>query len=228
MYRIANTWWSRMKGRLGEIKPSKPLYIPRCNCVHTFGMAFPLHLTWYDKQRSIIREQQAIPNRVYFCPGASSVLESHLSELPTKDYRLHANISGQALVEAAFALPILLLIIFGFIQIGLAVHAAQRLHYATHYATQVGSITNDINKVSGAIEEFFDPTEFSLLIESRDIASNIIPNSARQRNHTLTVTVEHPFRLQIPLVSISALSLQAQASARILCANNQPPYTCND
>jgi hypothetical protein len=222
-YRIADTFWTRIRGRLGETIPSQPLYIPRCNVVHTFGMKFPLRLTWFDGQGKVIREQLAVPNKFYGCKGAASVLESH----PEESSSLLTDNSGQALVEAAFALPVLLVIVFGFIQIGLAVHQAQKLTYVTHYATQVGALTNDPDKISGAIEEFLDATDFTLSIESRDKDSNPIADIDRQHNDILTVKVTHPFSLQIPLVSISVINLTAEASARILCPNNTTPFTCN-
>ena len=218
-YRTAHSFLSRLKGRLGENLPSQPLYIPRCKAVHTFGMKFPLHLTWVDRENKVVKQEHAKVNRVYKCAQAYGVIESHLDELKQ-------NQTGQVLVEAAFTIPVLLVIIFGFIQIGLAVHQTQKITYVTHYATQVGAITNDPGKISGAIEEFLDTSQFTLAIESRDGDSNLIADSARQHNDILTVQVIHPFSLQIPLLSVSVLDLKAQASARILCTNPVPPHRC--
>ncbi len=233
MYRTANTFWSRLKGRLGEKIPSQPLLIPNCNAVHTFGMAFPLELTWFDAQGNVICEETVMPNRIAICRHAKSVLEYHLDE-PTVEIKpltahrsLLTDTAGQALVEAAFTIPVLLVIVFGFIQIGLAVHQAQKLTYITHYATQVGSLTNDPSKISGAIEEFLPTDQFTLALESRDNDGTIINDSDRQHNDILTVRVSHPFALQIPLVSVAVMNLESEASARILCANTIPPYSCN-
>lgn len=233
MHRTANTFWSRLRGRLGEKTPSQPLYIPKCNAVHTLGMSFPLELSWFDAAGNLIRQETAVPNRVFFCPGAEAVLESHPEEpdvvirSTTSRHSLLNEDSGQALVEAAFTIPVLLVIVFGFIQIGLAVHQAQKLTYITHYATQVGSLTNDPDKISGAIEEFLPADQFTLAIESRDSDGTTINPVDRQHNDIVTVQVSHPFSLQIPLVSVSVMNLQAEASARILCANTTAPYTCN-
>jgi len=219
-YRIANNFWSRIRGRLGESSPSQPLLITKCKAVHTIGMKFPLRLTWLDRSGKIIKQEIALPGKFFACAGADSVLESHLLEI-TKDE------SGQALVEAALTIPVLLVIIFGFIQIGLAVHQSQNLTYVTHYATQVGAITNDENKISGALEEFLEVSDFTLSLQSRDQDGSIIPDSNRQHNDILTVQVKHPFKLQIPFVSLSTINLKAQASARVLCSNSTFPYTCN-
>lgn len=232
-YRTAHSFWTRVRGRLGETQASQPLFIPRCNAVHTFGMRFPLRLTWFDKTHQVIRQDVAQPNRFCFCAGAHSVLESHLDEpaveieTTTTQDSIWRDQSGQALVEAAFTIPILLVIVFGFIQVGLAVHQSQKLTYVTHYATQVGSITNDPDKISGAIEEFFADDQYTLAIESFDDNQALIANDDRQHNDILSVQVTHPFALQIPLVSLSVMNLSANASARILCTNSAVPYTCN-
>ena len=164
------------------------------------------------------------------------MLESHLDEpkveiksptTKTTPPSLFTDNSGQALVEAAFTIPVLLVIVFGLIQIGLAVHQSQKLTYVTHYATQVGSITNDPNKVAGAIETLFEPGDYTLAFESRDENSNLIADADRQHNDILTIQVTHPFSLQIPLVALNVIDLNSEASARILCTNNLPPYTCN-
>lgn len=232
-YRTAHSFWTRVRGRLGETQASQPLFIPRCNAVHTFGMRFPLLLTWFDKTQKVIRQEVVQPNRFCFCAGAHSVLESHLDEpaveieTATNQDSIWRDQSGQALVEAAFTIPILLVIVFGFIQVGLAVHQSQKLTYVSHYATQVGSITNDPDKISGAIEEFFAPDQYELTIESFDDEQTPLADADRQHNDILTVQITHPFSLQIPLVSISVMNLSATASARVLCTNPSAPYTCN-
>jgi uncharacterized membrane protein (UPF0127 family) len=52
------------------------LLIPRCSCVHTFGMRFPLDLVFLDRGgREIGRRQDVPPRRIARRRGAAAVLE---------------------------------------------------------------------------------------------------------------------------------------------------------
>ena len=52
------------------------LLIPRCRCVHTFGMRFRLDLVFLDREGRLLREIRAVrPFRIAACPGAAAVLE---------------------------------------------------------------------------------------------------------------------------------------------------------
>lgn len=52
------------------------LLIPRCRCVHTFGMCFALDLLFLDGRGSVVALRRAVPpGRVRCCRRAKSVLE---------------------------------------------------------------------------------------------------------------------------------------------------------
>ncbi len=134
---------------------------------------------------------------------------------------------GQALIETALLFPLLFLILFGFLQLGLSIAEKQKMLYVTHYATQVGSLTNNDLKISGAVEEFYDSDEILLDIESRDnLTGNIIPNTNRQYKDIVTVRLQKPFFLSIPFFEIRIFEGETAASAKILCTNTDLPYTC--
>ena len=58
-------------------RPRAPLLIPRCRCVHTFGMLFRLDLVFLDERGRVIRIAPNIgPGRVIFEPRASGVIET--------------------------------------------------------------------------------------------------------------------------------------------------------
>ena len=106
------------------------------------------------------------------------------------------NKKGQALTEVALIFPLLFLILFGFLQLGLAIAEKQKLLYVTNYATQVGSLTNNDLKISGAIEEFYTGNEILFDIESRDgETGNIISNINRRYKDILIVQLQKPFFL---------------------------------
>jgi uncharacterized protein len=51
------------------------LLIPRCRCVHSFGMRFDLRVVFLDSGGATVREMCLRPGRVAGCRGAVSVLE---------------------------------------------------------------------------------------------------------------------------------------------------------
>jgi uncharacterized membrane protein (UPF0127 family) len=75
---VAVTLLSRLLG-LALLRPERAgegLLIPRCRSVHTFGMRFPLDLTFLDAEGVAIAVRTAVPRRrVVREAGADSVLE---------------------------------------------------------------------------------------------------------------------------------------------------------
>jgi uncharacterized membrane protein (UPF0127 family) len=52
------------------------LLIPRCACVHTFGMRFALDLVFLDRDGRVLAVRRGVPpRRVGLCRGAHAVLE---------------------------------------------------------------------------------------------------------------------------------------------------------
>ncbi len=138
-----------------------------------------------------------------------------------------ANNKGQALVEMALLLPVFFLMVFGFLQLGIAIGEKQKLLYVTNYATQIGSLTNNDLKIGGAIEEFYDVSDLSFFIENRSAQTNdSISSLDRRYNDILTIKTEIPFSLSIPFIEINIIELTALASARVLCSNRTSPHTC--
>ncbi len=58
-------------------RPQVPLLIPRCRCIHTFGMLFRLDIVFLDASGRVIRVARDIgPGRVIFDPRAAGVIET--------------------------------------------------------------------------------------------------------------------------------------------------------
>jgi uncharacterized membrane protein (UPF0127 family) len=75
---IARARRARLLGlALSWRRPSAPLLIPRCRCIHTFGMLFRLDVVFLDASGRVIRVARDIgPGRVIFEPRASAVIET--------------------------------------------------------------------------------------------------------------------------------------------------------
>lgn len=231
----AKSFKDRFFGMLGKKDLNTPLFFPNCRSIHTFFMPEPITLVWVDQDFEIMKiEENVPPNRIRFCPKAFGVFEFRSSEAVKEMERgktlfphFHQDESGQALVEAAILLPLFILLVFGFLQLGLALSEKQKLAYTANYATQVGSLTNNDQKISGAVEESFSPTEISLsILTHAAVTQNEISSSERRYNDFLTVQLQKDFNLQIPFLSLSAWTLEAKSSARILCNNPTFPYVC--
>jgi uncharacterized protein len=74
---VARSFQSRLLGlALRREPPGHALLIPRCRCVHTFGMRFSLDLIWFDRRGRVVAvDRRVAPNRVVRRRGAWAVLE---------------------------------------------------------------------------------------------------------------------------------------------------------
>src|SRR4051812_31905818 len=73
---MAKSFRSRLLG-LALQPPRHALLIPRCSCIHTFGMRFALDLVWLDARGRVIAIDLAVPpGRVVARRDARAVLEA--------------------------------------------------------------------------------------------------------------------------------------------------------
>jgi uncharacterized protein len=75
---VASTPWSRLLGLalLSRERAGPGLLIPRCRCVHTFGMRFPLDLVALDAEGRVVELRRSVPpGRFARCRQADAVLE---------------------------------------------------------------------------------------------------------------------------------------------------------
>jgi uncharacterized membrane protein (UPF0127 family) len=75
---VATSWRSRLLGLAHLDLEAAPagLLIPRCRCVHTFGMRFALDVLFLDEAGAVVERRLAVPPRRHAsCGKASAVLE---------------------------------------------------------------------------------------------------------------------------------------------------------
>ena len=78
---VAETFAERARGLIGRdgLAPGRGMLIPRCNCIHTCFMRFPIDATFLDRQGAVVRTVRGIrPWRLFVWGGfrASQVLET--------------------------------------------------------------------------------------------------------------------------------------------------------
>ena len=78
---VAETFAERARGLIGRdgLAPGKGMLIPRCNCIHTCFMRFPIDATFLDRHGAVVKTVRGIrPWRLFVWGGfrASQVLET--------------------------------------------------------------------------------------------------------------------------------------------------------
>ena len=60
---VAETFRQRARGLIGRpsLAPGKGLLIPRCNCIHTLLMRFPIDATFFDRRGAVVKVVRNIP-----------------------------------------------------------------------------------------------------------------------------------------------------------------------
>lgn len=127
----------------------------------------------------------------------------------------HKDERGTALVEFVIVFPVLLVMLFGIIQVGLLMTHKQTLTHAAREAARYGAITNSDDAMQAAAAEVLgglsDETEISIEPEESDRTSG---DSAR--GEELTVSLIYSMNFLIPGVQ-REIELSSQASAFIEC-----------
>jgi hypothetical protein len=122
---------------------------------------------------------------------------------------------GQAIVELAITLPVLLILILGMVNLGVLINAQIILTQAAWEGARAG-VTVDptlgsvgdapiIGAVRGSLAGIRDPGSVAIEIEPSI--------SERDRGESLTVSLAYPLRLTLPFPVL--VTLTAQATSRI-------------
>lgn len=123
------------------------------------------------------------------------------------------NNRGQALVEFAVVFPLIIVLLFGIYEIGIALSVQQTITYAAREGARVGALTNENSQIESAIAtatEFIDSNNDRITIQ-------ITPENeaTRSRGDELTVLIEYNLPLIILNVISESITLSSQAVARI-------------
>jgi uncharacterized protein len=79
---VARSFRERLLGLAFRAQPPvRPLLIPDCRSVHTFGMRFALDLVWLDRKSEVLTVERRIPpNRLRTRREAAAVIEAPADE----------------------------------------------------------------------------------------------------------------------------------------------------
>jgi hypothetical protein len=122
---------------------------------------------------------------------------------------------GQALVEFALAISLLLLLIIGMMEFGLVFHTYLSLDHASLEGARVGALGGSDEAIVDKVHEVVAGD-----VELEYLQVKITPQSGqRRRSHPLSVTVEYPADFLTPVfdwvLGSGKLHLKAKAVMRI-------------
>lgn len=123
------------------------------------------------------------------------------------------NKKGQALLEFAIIFPMLIMILLGIYEIGIALSVQQTITYAAREGARTGALTNSNSQIESAIQtavHFMDKNNNRTTIRITPENEN-----SRQRGDTLTIKIEYILPLKILYFISNDLTLTSQAMSRI-------------
>ncbi len=123
--------------------------------------------------------------------------------------------SGTSLAEFALILPVLILILFGIIEFGIAFNRAQAVEAAAREGGRLASLGSS---TQADVDARVNAALAGIPMQNAVVVSPIVPCAGRM-GQSVTVTVSTVHNLSIPLVSLPALNLQSQAIFRCEAGN---------
>ncbi|MHB1419234.1 MAG: TadE family protein [Bacillota bacterium] len=111
----------------------------------------------------------------------------------TKIYREN-NEKGQAMVELAMILPVLIILLFGVIEFGRIFQAYLTVTYAAREGARAGAIGNSDTQVVEVV------SSASIGLDTSLLAVDISPTGIREPGEALTVSVIYPVTVKAPFL----------------------------
>lgn len=105
------------------------------------------------------------------------------------------NKRGQAMVEMALAIPVLVLLLAGILDMGRVLHDLLTITYAAREGARTAAVGEDNTKIYAAIVNAapsIDPATMSI---------DINPAADRKPNNPVTITITHDVIIVTPLIS---------------------------
>lgn len=105
------------------------------------------------------------------------------------------NNRGQAMVEFALIVPVLLLLVFGIMEFSMVMHQYMVVTEAAREGARAAAVGGDDALIATAA------TNAATGLESNKIQVVVVPTPERVRGEPVTVTVSYPVTLVTPLIS---------------------------
>jgi hypothetical protein len=130
--------------------------------------------------------------------------------------KISKNQKGNTLIEAAFILPILILLLFGIVQFSFALIAKLTLTHAAYEGARIGALTNNEEKIKQKILQIIEPIDQ----EKQRTRISILP-FRHQRGQDIALTLEYACPLFIPFFNQKEIKLKSYAVSRSECSQQE-------
>jgi hypothetical protein len=122
---------------------------------------------------------------------------------------------GQALVELALALPIVLSLMFGVLIVAEVGVARLALEHAAAEGARAGALTNDDRLIRGTVEAAVTPLDASRVVLEIDPTADRAPRNGAPRGSILTIRLRYPIAVPFGVLGVGRLEVRGAAARRI-------------
>ncbi|HYV22596.1 MAG TPA: TadE/TadG family type IV pilus assembly protein [Candidatus Bathyarchaeia archaeon] len=122
---------------------------------------------------------------------------------------------GQAMVEFALVLPLLLVLLLGVALVAEIGVARLALEHAAAEAARTGSLTNDDDLVRSTVAAAVGPLDPSLVKVIIEPTQNEDPRSSAPRGSLIRVRLRYPLSVPLAFVGLPRLIVEGTAARRV-------------
>ena len=122
---------------------------------------------------------------------------------------------GQAIVEFALVMPLLLVVILGIVLVAEVGVARLALEHGAAEAARAGSLTNDDQLIRGTAAAAVAPLDASAVKVIIEPSQNESPRSSSPRGSLLRVRLRYAIPLPLGFVGLPRLTIEGTAARRV-------------
>ena len=122
---------------------------------------------------------------------------------------------GQAIVEFALVLPLLLVLVLGVALITEIGVARLALEHAAAEAARTGSLTNDDDLIRSTVTAAVSPLDASRVMVVIEPTHDEVPRSSTPRGSLFRVRLRYPLPVPLAFVGLSRLIVEGTAARRV-------------
>jgi len=122
---------------------------------------------------------------------------------------------GQAIVEFALVLPLLLVLLLGIALITEIGVARLALEHAAAEAARTGSLTNDDDLIRSTVTAAVSPLDASRVMVVIEPTQDEVPRSSMPRGSLIRVRLRYPLPVPLAFVGLPRLIVEGTAARRV-------------
>lgn len=141
-------------------------------------------------------------------------------------WQWHADKRGQALLEFALVMPILLFLLFAILTVGFWMNTQQILTQAVRLGARQGALTNDNAQIQGAIAQGIVSIDPNATRTTVAITPSDQTDAARRRGNPLTVSLSYAMPFTFDELPAVFKTVTTRTTVLIECEPPAGEYVC--